>query len=68
MGLVEVAKWPNTYMVGGVLAVLESLDPLPAAIVKMSTVFYGKFMLSDLIASACSRYLLLYSEITSATG
>jgi len=53
---VEVSHWPNTHMVGGVLAILESLDPLPASIVKMATVFAGSFNLADLLASACSRW------------
>lgn len=54
--IVEVALWPNTHMIGGVLAILESLDPLPASIVKMATVFQGSFNISDLLASACSRW------------
>jgi len=53
---VEVSSWPNTYMVGGVLGILESLDPLPASIVKMSTVFQGEFRISDLLVSACSPW------------
>merc|ERR1712226_350545 len=44
------------HMIGGVLAILESLDPLPASIVKMATVFAGTFTISDLLASACSRW------------
>lgn len=53
---VEVALWPNTHMIGGVLAILESLDPLPASIVKMATVFQGAFTISDLLASASSQW------------
>ena len=43
-------------MVGSVLTVLESLDPLPSAVVKMATVFQGSFEVSDLIASLCSPW------------
>lgn len=53
---VEVSHWPNTAMVGGILTILESLDPLPASIVKMATVFHGPFTLADLLASACPRW------------
>merc|ERR1711874_952049 len=34
----------------------EPLDPLQAAVLKMSTVFTGAFTLPDLAASSCSRW------------
>ncbi|CAD7972564.1 unnamed protein product [Amoebophrya sp. A25] len=53
---VEVSEWPNTHMIGSILAVIESLDPLPASIVKMAAVFSGKWELSDILASACPAW------------
>ncbi|CAD7944931.1 unnamed protein product [Amoebophrya sp. A120] len=50
---VEVAGWPNTFMIGSVLAVIESLDPLPASIVKMAAVFRSAWTMADILASAC---------------
>merc|ERR1712190_48913 len=42
--------------VGGTVCLLESLDPLEAAVLKMSTCFHGTFTLPDLAASTCSRW------------
>jgi len=52
----NIAKWHNTAMVGGAICLLESLDPLQAAVVKMATVFTGAFTINDLAASSCSRW------------
>merc|ERR1711939_87621 len=46
----------HTAMVGGAICLLESLDPLQAAVVKMATVFNGVFTVADLAASSCSRW------------
>merc|ERR1712019_96355 len=43
-------------MVGGTICLLESLDPLQSAVVKMATVFHGLFTVADLAASSCSRW------------
>jgi len=53
---INIADWANTSMVGGTICLLESLDPLQAAVVKMATVFHGIFTVSDLAASSCSRW------------
>eukprot|EP00397_Hematodinium_sp_SG-2012_P004734 GEMP01004748.1.p1 GENE.GEMP01004748.1~~GEMP01004748.1.p1 ORF type:complete len:1084 (+),score=199.12 GEMP01004748.1:212-3463(+) len=53
---INIAKWHQTAMVGGAICLLESLDPLQAAVVKMATVFTGPFTISDLAASSCSRW------------
>lgn len=53
---INVADWANTSMVGGTICLLESLDPLQAAVVKMATVFRGVFTVADLAASSCSRW------------
>jgi class 3 adenylate cyclase len=53
---VNIADWANTAMVGGTICLLESLDPLQAAVVKMATVFRGAFTVADLAASSCSRW------------
>lgn len=53
---ITIAEWAHTAMVGSTICLLESLDPLPAAVVKMSTVFNGCFTVADLISSICSRW------------
>lgn len=53
---VNIAAWSQTAMVGETICLLESLDPLEAAVVKMSTVFTGQFTLPDLASIACSRW------------
>jgi len=53
---INIADWANTSMVGGTICLLESLDPLQAAVVKMATVFRGVFTVADLAASSCSRW------------
>lgn len=68
---INITKWHQTAMVGGAICLLESLDPLQAAVVKMATVFLGPFTISDLAASSCSRWagatrfdtLLLFKSI-----
>eukprot|EP00392_Amoebophrya_sp_AT5.2_P017890 g18312.t1 len=40
-------------MIGSILAVIESLDPLPASIVKMAAVFRSAWTMADILASAC---------------
>jgi len=52
----NIASWHQTAMVGGAICLLESLDPLQAAVVKMATVFTGAFTINDLAASSCSRW------------
>jgi len=52
----NIATWHQTAMVGGAICLLESLDPMQAAVVKMATVFAGPFTISDLAASSCSRW------------
>lgn len=52
----KISSWNNTAMVGGTVCMLESLDPLEAAVLKMSTCFRGTFTLPDLAASTCSRW------------
>lgn len=53
---VAIATWQETAMVGGTVCLLESLDPLEAAVLKMSTCFQRTFTLPDLAASTCSRW------------
>jgi len=53
---INIAAWAQTAMVGETVCVLESLDPLEAAVLKMSTVFTGAFTLPDLASSSCSRW------------
>lgn len=53
---IEIASWSHTAMVGDTMCLLESLDPLEAAILKMSTVFSSSFSLADLAACTCSRW------------
>eukprot|EP00747_Dinoflagellata_sp_TGD_P063140 gnl/TRDRNA2_/TRDRNA2_153325_c0_seq1.p1 gnl/TRDRNA2_/TRDRNA2_153325_c0~~gnl/TRDRNA2_/TRDRNA2_153325_c0_seq1.p1 ORF type:complete len:370 (+),score=89.11 gnl/TRDRNA2_/TRDRNA2_153325_c0_seq1:54-1112(+) len=53
---INIADWSSTAMVGGTICLLESLDPLQAAVIKMATVFRGVFTVADLAASSCSRW------------
>ncbi|CAK9097967.1 Adenylate cyclase type 10 (Germ cell soluble adenylyl cyclase) (sAC) (Testicular soluble adenylyl cyclase) [Durusdinium trenchii] len=53
---VEIANWSHTSMVGETMCLLESLDPLQAAVLKVSTVFTSPFSLQDLASSSCSRW------------
>jgi len=53
---INIASWGQTAMVGNTICLLESLDPLEAAVLKMSTCFTGAFTLPDLAASSCSRW------------
>jgi len=53
---VNIASWAQTAMVGTTACLLESLDPLESAVVKMSTVFQGPFTIQDLASSSCSRW------------
>jgi len=53
---INVADWSTTEMVGGTTCMLESLEPLQTAVVKMATVFDGVFTVADLMASSCSRW------------
>lgn len=53
---INIADWASTAMVGGTICLLESLEPLQAAVVKMATVFRGVFTVADLAASSCSRW------------
>jgi len=53
---INIADWGQTAMVGETICLLESLDPLQAAVLKMSTVFTGTFSLPDLASSSCSRW------------
>jgi len=53
---IDISNWTNTAMVGETTSMLESLEPLQTAVVKMSTVFGGVFTLADLNASMCSRW------------
>lgn len=58
-------------MIGNTVCALEALDPLEAAVLKMSTCFMGPFTLGDLAASTASRwsdsthfdFLLLFQAI-----
>lgn len=53
---INIAAWVQTAMVGETVCLLESLDPLEAAVLKMSTVFSGAFTLPDLASSSCSHW------------
>mmetsp|Transcript_44947 Transcript_44947/g.144002 ORF Transcript_44947/g.144002 Transcript_44947/m.144002 type:complete len:1129 (-) Transcript_44947:87-3473(-) len=53
---INIASWGQTAMVGNTVCLLESLDPLEAAVLKMSTCFEGAFTLPDLAASTRSRW------------
>lgn len=53
---INIADWASTAMVGGTICLLESLEPLQAAVVKMATVFRGVFTVADLAASSCSKW------------
>mmetsp|Transcript_22433 Transcript_22433/g.40471 ORF Transcript_22433/g.40471 Transcript_22433/m.40471 type:complete len:1073 (-) Transcript_22433:145-3363(-) len=53
---VNVSHWGHTAMVGNTVCLIEALDPLEAAVLKMSTCFAGPFTLGDLAASTCSRW------------
>jgi len=53
---INIASWGQTAMVGNTICLLESLDPLQAAVLKMSTCFSGAFTLPDLAASGCSSW------------
>jgi len=54
--LIDISAWDHTAMVGGTVCLLESLDPLESAVLKMSTCFTGAFTLPDLAASTCSPW------------
>jgi len=56
LDMVELYTWGHTRMVGGTVCLLESLDPLESAVLKMSTCFQGSFTLPDLAASTNSRW------------
>lgn len=53
---VNLSAWGHTEMVGRTVCLLESLDPLEGAVLKMSTCFLGPFTLPDLAASNCSPW------------
>lgn len=53
---INIAEWNHTAMVGGTVCTLESLEPIEAAAMKMSTCFMGPFTLPDLAASNCSQW------------
>jgi len=53
---INISSWNQTAMVGETVCLLESLDPLEAMVLKMSTVFTGPFTLPDLASSSCSRW------------
>eukprot|EP00438_Fugacium_kawagutii_P027230 Skav214323 [mRNA] locus=scaffold86:110995:133601:+ [translate_table: standard] len=53
----EQLDWSHTSMVGETMCLLESLDPLQAAVLKVSTVFASPFSLQDLASSSCSRLI-----------
>jgi hypothetical protein len=73
---ITIADWAHTAMVGRTICLLESLDPLDAAVVKMSTVFQNCFNMADLIASGMSRWsgstrldaLRLYNSVQKVVG
>jgi len=52
----NLKDWSNTAMIGSTVCLLESLDPLQSAVVKMATVFNGPFTVADLAASSCSKW------------
>lgn len=55
---IDIASWQHTKMVGSTVCMLESLDPLEAAVLKMSTCFAGEngFTLPDLAANTCPKW------------
>jgi len=53
---INISSWQHTFMVGGTICELESLDPLESAVLKMSTCLVGPFTLPDLAASSCSKW------------
>jgi len=53
---IDIASWQHTQMVGSTVCMLESLDPLEAAVLKMSTCFAGPFTLPDLAANTCPKW------------
>jgi hypothetical protein len=53
---INIAAWNHTAMVGGTVCMLEALEPIEAAALKMSTCFMGPFALPDLAASKCSEW------------
>ncbi|CAE8606274.1 unnamed protein product [Polarella glacialis] len=53
---INIVGWAHTAMVGETVCLLESLDPLESATLKMTTVFSKSFTLPDLAASICSRW------------
>lgn len=73
---INIAGWSQTAMVGETVCLLESLEPLQAAVLKMSTVFTGTFTLADLASSSCSRWagatyfdtLRLYRAVQDLVG
>merc|ERR1719199_1899456 len=56
LDLVQLYTWGHTRMIGSTVCLLESLEPLESAVLKMSTCFLGSFNLPDLAASTCSRW------------
>lgn len=52
----DIAKWTHTNMVGRTICTLQSLEPLEATVLKMSTCFSGPFALPDLAASLASKW------------
>jgi len=50
---INVSSWSRTDMIGETICLLESLDPLEAAVLKMATVFAGTFSLQDIASSSC---------------
>jgi len=53
---VNIAAWNHTTMISNTMCLIESLAPMEAAALKMSTCFQGKFTLTDLAASNCSEW------------
>jgi hypothetical protein len=53
---IDIASWSHTSMVGGTICEIESLEPIEAAALKMSTCFEGPFSLADLAASSSSAW------------
>jgi class 3 adenylate cyclase len=53
---IEIASWNHTQMVGSTTCTLESLEPIEASALKMSTCFENAFTLPDLAASNCSQW------------
>jgi class 3 adenylate cyclase len=53
---VDIASWNHTQMVGSTTCILESLEPIEASALKMSTCFENPYTLPDLAASNCSQW------------